>query len=158
MTNLQISNFILRYGGKNIDFYIDSSTKQENASCNFYKPKKNKYLILLQKRLFHNKNYSRFFLQALILHEIGHIKKKHFQRKIEISEAEYEAHLWAIKKAFKYKLINVNCHLMRILLEWENFKRYKNKTKLPYYNAYKKLCEKLGPENIKILKKGFNIK
>jgi len=155
MTNKQIDKFILKFGGKNINFYINSDRKQQCASAYFYnknrKTKRNVYLIDLQKRYFHNKKYSKYYLESMLLHEIGHVKRKHFHKKIDEAKAEYEAHAWALKKAVKYNLNKVTYFLVLILFNWGEYKKYKSKRKLIYYKAYKMFCKKLGKKGMKDL-------
>jgi hypothetical protein len=151
MTNQEIDNFIKKYGGKNINFYIDNKRSTYCAAMTFYFGKdkntnKKIYVIILKKKIFHNKELPKAYLEAMILHEIGHIKKNHFTRKISKSTAEFEAQLWALTKAIKYNLKFIKCYLIEIFLGWKSLNKYKNKKY--YYYAYKKFYKIVGKRSI----------
>lgn len=160
MTNLEIDKFIKKYGGKDIDFFID---KRKNGSelasaCCFGKDvKTNKYVyvIILKKDIFRDKQLPIPFLKALILHEIGHIKKGHFHHKIKKSTAEFEAQLWALTKAIKCNLNLVKCYLIDIFMGWKDFIKHKRCLRY-YYNAYRRFYKIIGKKDIQKWRKAIN--
>jgi len=151
MTNKEIDRFIRKYGGKDIDFYIDNDKTKKIPAVTycFGKDKstnKNIYVIVLKGKIFHDKKLPKEYLHAMILHEIGHIKKNHFYRKMSKAKAEFEAQIWAITKSIKYKLKLVKCYLIEIFLSWQTLSKHKNK--YYYYVAFKKFSKVVGKESI----------
>ena len=160
MTNNQIDIFIRRHGGVNVNFYVDNISKNFAAYTELIGINKqtNKpiYVIVLERKIFRNKKSPISFLEALLLHELGHIKCNHFHRKLADSTAEYEAQSWAITKAIKLKRFNIVCFLVQIYLSWMNLSKNKKRLKY-YYNAYRMFYKKIGKDNINNWKIYFDL-
>lgn len=150
----QINHFIRKFGGNDINFYIDNKKDKFLAAETYYfgrdkKTNKSIYIIVLQKDIFCRKHYDRLYnayLKSMLLHEIGHIKKKHFHRRIDKPTAEFEAQMWAFRKAKEFNLKLVSCYIIYILLSWSNFKY--NKKLYFYYNAYRKIFKFFNKKDI----------
>lgn len=156
MTDNQIDKFIRKYGGKYIDFLIENKKSKYVAAttyCLGFNEITNRpiYVIGLQKDIFKakikGKDYESY-LKSLLLHEIGHIKQKHFQRNITPATAEYEAQLWALHQSQKYKFSKIKIYAILVFLGWKEFKNKKRQHY--YYNAYTKFYKFAGKEYIKL--------
>ena len=159
MTNKQISKFIERYGGKNINFFLENKRNGTLAATTYFlgedkKTKKFQYVIGLQKDIFKakidNKQYNDAYLRSILLHEIAHIKQNHFQREIKPENAEFEAQLWALHLAEKHHFNLIIFFVVSIFLGWADLKDKKRFNY--YYRAYKKFYRLIGKKRIKIFR------
>jgi hypothetical protein len=163
MTHSQINKFIKRYGGPHIDFFMDSKKQRSLAATTYFlginpRTNKPKYVIGLQKDVFKtkvlNKQYNNAYLKAIMLHEIGHIKRRHFLKRISPANAEFEAQAFALHLAETRHFNLIMFFVVSVFMGWSTMRNTKKFNH--YFKAYCKFYRMIGKARIKMFRSFLN--